>query len=226
MSKVYALVPMLNEEDFGALTIKSLMSISSIDKIIAIDDGSWDRTWDILSDIDGIEKIRHYKNQGKAKSIFDGIAKYDDADIYVFIDGDLGQSAGKILPLIEDVCMDRCDVCVARFPESKNTGGIGFLKFFSKLSIKIATGIYFPCPLSGQRAVRKSAMNIKRMKLYKGFGIEVGMLIDAMNSGFRVRFIDIDLNHRVTTKNIKGFLHRFKQFMDILDVLIIKILRW
>lgn len=226
MIKVYALLPMLNEESYAELTIKSLSKLSVIDKIIVIDDGSSDRTWDILCEIKGIELIRHHKNIGKAQSIIDGINSYSDGDIYVLVDGDLGKSADKIQPLIDEVLNDNCDLCVVRFPMHKNSGGIGFLRFFSRFVIKLITGVDFPCPLSGQRAVKKDAIISKSIKLYKGYGIEVGMLIDAFKNGFRVKFIDIPLTHRVTGKNFKDYIHRFKQFMDITYVLIIKVLGW
>ena len=226
MIKVYALLPMLNEESYAELTIKSLFKISVIDKIIVIDDGSSDKTWDILCKIKGIELIKHHKNMGKAKSIIDAINIYSDGDIYVFIDGDLGESAGKIQPLIDEVLKDNCDLCVARFPMHKNTGGVGFLRFFSRFVIKLITGTDFPCPLSGQRAVKKDAIISKDIKLYKGYGIEVGMLIDAFRNGFRVKFIDISLSHRVTGKSIKDYIHRIKQFIEITYVFIIKVLGW
>jgi len=224
MKKVCALVPVYNECLLAGTTINSLKKIEIIDKIVVIDDGSDDDTWTIINNISGIERIKHKKNMGKAESIRDGIKKYD-SDIYVFVDGDLGQSVENLQPLIEEVIKDRCDLCIARFPESKNTGGVGFLRFFCRFMVKLMAKMDFPCPLSGQRAVTKQVLTDKRVKLYKGYGIEIGMLMDAINSGYRVGFVDIDLTHRTTGKDLKGYFHRIKQFNDIFYVLLRQLLR-
>ena len=47
-----------------------------------------------------------------------------------------------------------------------------------------------------------------------GFGMELGMTIDAVRAGFVVRELEIDLEHRATTRDLKGFLHRGRQLAD------------
>lgn len=224
MKNVCALIPMYNEEKYAYDTIKALKSIGTIAKIVVIDDGSTDKTWEIISRIDGIERLQHIKNFGKAQSIIDGI-KHCNADIYVFVDGDLGNSAKEIKGIINSVLLDECDLCIAK-PLKSLGGGFGFLRFFSRFTVKLITGIDFGYPLCGQRAVKREVILNSNVKLYNRYGIEVGMLIGALNCGYRVKLLEIDIVHRFTGKNIAGFVHRSGQFLDIFNVFIKELKRW
>lgn len=225
MKTVYAIVPLYNEEKYASETLLSLLKINTISRIVAVDDGSEDDTWNIISTIEGIDKIRHNKNKGKAESIKEAIKRFD-ADIYVFVDGDLGSSALKVEPLIREVLDNRNDMCIAKFPESIGGGGLGILKAFSKYAVKKIAGTDFPCPLSGQRAVKKEVILDNRVQIHSGYGIEVGMLIDTLNSGYRVGYIELDLTHRITGKDFKGYTHRLKQLKDVSAVVFKEFMRW
>lgn len=224
MKNVCALVPMYNEEKYAYNTIKALKNIDIIAKIIVIDDGSTDKTWKIVSGIDGIERLQHTKNLGKAQSIMNGI-QHCNADIYVFVDGDLGHSAKGIKDVIDSVLMDECDLCIAK-PMKSQGGGIGFLRFFSRFAVRLITGTDFGYPLCGQRAVKKEVILNKNVRLYNRYGMEVGMLIGALKCGYRVKLVEADITHRFTGKNIAGFVHRLGQFLDIFNVFIQELKRW
>ena len=222
--KVCAIVPLYNEEKYAGITIAALQKIKSITKIIVIDDGSKDNTKYIIKKFNNILIITHYKNKGKGESIKDGIMLYN-ADIYIFVDGDLGESAQKIEILIDEVANNCCDVCIAMLPDNKGTGGIGFLRMFSKLVVKVMTNTDFPCPLSGVRVLKKEVVQDSNVKVYPRYGIEVGMLIDIINMGYDIKVKSIDISHRFTGRNLSGYLHRLRQFKDIASVFLYKLLR-
>ena len=48
-----------------------------------------------------------------------------------------------------------------------------------------------------------------------GYGMETAMTIDAVRAGYRLREIELDLEHRATGRNLGGFLHRARQLRDI-----------
>jgi hypothetical protein len=48
-----------------------------------------------------------------------------------------------------------------------------------------------------------------------GWGLEVGMTIDALRAGLRVEEIELPLEHRATGRSPAGFLHRARQLRDI-----------
>ena len=47
-----------------------------------------------------------------------------------------------------------------------------------------------------------------------GFGMELGMTIDAARAGHRVIEVELDLSHRATGRTAAGFAHRGRQLRD------------
>ncbi|KPU44882.1 undecaprenyl-phosphate 4-deoxy-4-formamido-L-arabinose transferase [Oxobacter pfennigii] len=224
MPKICAIIPLYNEEKYLYATITALGKIDLIDKIVVIDDGSTDNTWDIISSMEGIIKLKNGRNMGKSASLYNGV-KSIDADIYAFLDGDLGESASKVEEMIQQVIKENLDMSIANIPETAGSGGMGLLRKFSRFSVKFFTGIDFPCPLSGQRVIRKSVLTNERVKFHSGFGIETGMLIDAIRCGYKIGYIHINFRHRITKGDIKGYIHRSIQFKDVLLVFLRELMR-
>jgi hypothetical protein len=50
------------------------------------------------------------------------------------------------------------------------------------------------------------------------YGMEIGMTVDAVRAGFRLREYELDLEHRATGKSLFGFVHRAKQLRDFAQV--------
>lgn len=222
MTKVCAVVPLYNEEKYVYDTVNALKNIESISDIIVVDDGSIDNTWDIITGINNIKKLRHEFCMGKGRSLKDGVNNID-ADIYAFVDGDLGTSACLVKPLIDEVIDNNCDVSIAEF--SGTGGGIGFLKWFSRKAVKHFTGCDFSCPLSGQRVLKRNVLFDWDVKYYEGYGVDAGMLIDIVNKGYKVKFIELDLCHRETGMDLHGIFHRLHEFKDVSKVMLYKALR-
>ena len=52
----------------------------------------------------------------------------------------------------------------------------------------------------------------------QGFGMEIGMTIDAVRAGCRVAEVELDLAHRATGRTPAGFVHRGRQLLDFVRV--------
>jgi hypothetical protein len=48
--------------------------------------------------------------------------------------------------------------------------------------------------------------------------METAMTIDAVRAGFRVREIELHLEHRATGRTLAGFAHRARQLLDFARV--------
>jgi hypothetical protein len=48
----------------------------------------------------------------------------------------------------------------------------------------------------------------------QGYGMEIGMTVDAVRAGYRVGEVELDLSHRATGRSFTGFLHRARQLAD------------
>jgi hypothetical protein len=53
-----------------------------------------------------------------------------------------------------------------------------------------------------------------------GFGVEVGLTIDVFRHGFRVKEVPVQMTHAETGRDLAGFLHRGRQFTDVVVVLL------
>ena len=129
--------------------------------------------------------------------------------IFVFCDGDLGESAGRLGPLADAVESGRCDLAVAAFAR-KQGGGLGLAVGFARRAIRRLVGLELRAPISGQRAMRGATV-ARLLPFANGFGVEIGMTVDAARAGLRLEEVEIDLEHRATGRNAAGFLHRGRQ---------------
>ncbi|AGB18931.1 glycosyltransferase family 2 protein [Thermoanaerobacterium thermosaccharolyticum] len=216
---VSVLIPAFNESNRIVDTIRGMENIKEIDEIIVVNDGSTDDTADKAKKA-GAKIVNIKNNSGKGKALKEGL-KYVKNDVVAFIDADVGLTSREVIKLIEPVINGEADVTVARFPKVNVKSGFGFVKKLAKYGVKLLTGYDFDSTLSGQRVFKKEVLD-KIKKFYSGYGIEVGMTIDILNMGYKIKEIDVDMTHSVTLRDLKGFIHRGRQFIDILKVLFIK----
>lgn len=223
MNKVItAIVPAYNEENRIKNTILALKSIEYIQHIYVINDGSTDKTYDKASSIDGINVINRSSNKGKGEALHKGLQlALKISDIIVFADADLEESAKDIEKLIIPILENKADVTIAKFPPARRKGGFGFVKKLAKEGVFINTGKRIDTALSGQRAFKSEVLE-QINSSYRGYGVELGMIIDILNKGYNIMEVDVNMYHNETGRNLSGFIHRGKQFWQILAVLVPK----
>jgi glucosyl-3-phosphoglycerate synthase len=134
--------------------------------------------------------------------------------VAVLCDGDLGDSAALLAPLADAVREGRAELAVAAFA-SRVGGGLGVAVGFARWAVRRRCGLQLRAPMSGQRALRASALG-DVLPFAGGFGMEVGMTIDAARAGHRVVEVELDLHHRATGRTMSGFVHRGRQLLDCL----------
>ena len=79
----------------------------------------------------------------------------------------------------------------------------------SRALIGMRTGFEPREPLSGQRALSERARRVVPAR--RRLRLEIGMTIDALNAGLRVREVELPLGHRATGRDAAGFVHRGRQ---------------
>ncbi|HET7177152.1 MAG TPA: glycosyltransferase, partial [Solirubrobacterales bacterium] len=119
--------------------------------------------------------------------------------LVLLCDGDLGASAAELAPLLEAVERDECELAVAAFRQRVG-GGFGIALGFARWAIRRRCGLETTAPISGQRAMRTELLR-SLMPFAPGFGMELGMTIDAVRGGNRVREYELDLTHRATGRD-------------------------
>ena len=136
--------------------------------------------------------------------------------LVLLCDGDLGDSAARLAPLVDAVSAGECDLAVAAFSR-KVGGGFGIALGFARWAIRRLCGAETAAPISGQRAMRVEVLRAT-LPFARGYGMEVGMTVDAVRAGYRLRECELDLSHRATGRTLAGFLHRARQLRDFARV--------
>ncbi len=132
--------------------------------------------------------------------------------VVLLCDGDLGSSSSRLLPLVDAVGRGECDLAVAAFSRREG-GGFGLALGFARWAIRRRCGLETTAPISGQRAMRVELLRAT-LPFARGYGMEVGMTIDAVRAGYRLREYELDLSHRATGRSLSGFRHRARQLAD------------
>lgn len=220
--KVSALVAAFNEEESIARTVKALAGLDEVTEVLVIADGSTDGTAAEGSGA-GARVLVTPRRMGKGGAIDSVLDRLDAADVYLLVDGDVGETSAETLALLDEVLSGRLDLAIGRLPPQAG-GGFGLVKRFSRWAIRKVSGFQAEEPLSGQRALTRAALEACR-PLASGFGLETAMTIDAVRLGFRVGEVPVDMRHRPTGRTLAGFTHRAGQGIDIARAVIPRLIR-
>jgi len=172
-------------------------------QVIVADDGSQDATAHIAATA-GARVVR-LPRRGKGQALTLGEREAAPGDL-LLCDADL---RGDLTPLLGG----DSELTIATF-EQRQGGGFGIAKEAARRLIRLASGFDAREPLSGQRRLTQKVREAV-FPLAAGFGCEAAMTTDAMNAGLEVGETELPLEHRATTRDLPGFLHRGRQLRDI-----------
>jgi hypothetical protein len=183
-------------------TVAALRAAFPEAELLVADDGSYDNTAE-EAERTGATVVRLPRlGKGQALTLAEREAP---AGRLLLCDADLG---GDLRPLLES----DADLVIAAFAEREG-GGFGIAKRTARALVRTLGGVETREPLSGQRALSPEA-RAACFPLAPGFGCEVRMTIDAASAGLRVEERELDLRHRATHRDARGFLHRGRQLLD------------
>ncbi len=220
---VACVIPAKDEADRIAATVDAVHKIIGVDLVVVVDDGSTDGTTEAAEQA-GAVVVRHERNRGKAAAMETGAAAVAERDgarprHLLFLDADLTDTAAGAGPLIEPVQTGRADMTIGTLPaqvrvDGSKAGGHGFVVRLARAGIQEATGWAPEQPLSGQRCITRAAFD-SAVPLAAGFGVETALTIDLGRKGFRILEVPIEVRHRATGTDLRGQLHRAKQYLHV-----------
>jgi glycosyltransferase involved in cell wall biosynthesis len=168
----------------------------------------------------GAQVVRRGRSHGKGGNVSAACEAALSAEpaprLVLLCDGDLGESAARLGPLVDAVETGECDLAVAMFARRVG-GGFGLALGFAHWAERRLCGFEARAPISGQRALRVETLRAV-LPFAHGFGMEIGMTVDAVRAGYRVGEYEIDLEHRATGRDARGFVHRAVQLRDFARV--------
>jgi hypothetical protein len=197
------LVAARDEEDRIGETVSALRGAFPEAEIVVADDGSRDMTPARAKEAGA--RVVALPRRGKGQALTLAERECRDGPL-LLCDADL---RGDVRPLLDA----GADLAVAAFAQRVGDG-LGIAKSVSRALIERRTGVRLREPLSGQRALSRRA-RATVFPVAAGFGVETRMTIDALHDGLDVREIELDLDHRATGRDLRGFVHRGRQLGDL-----------
>lgn len=198
--KVAAIIPAYNEAERIAGVLESLSDSKLIDEIIVVDDGSFDKTGEIVSKFKNVKYIKNTKNLGKSASMQKGVNS-TEAQIIFFCDADLINFKGKY-----------ADKIISPVLSGEKDMFIGLRKNFMQRAVK-KWAIN-----SGERAISRTLWN-KIPKYYKHrYRIEAGLNNFISHFGRGFGYSELDYSQPVKEKKygfFKGFVLRWWMNLDV-----------
>ena len=198
------LVAARDEEARIGTTVAHLRRLFPDAQVLVADDGSHDATADVAASAGA--RVLRYPHRGKGQALTLAEREARPGPL-LLCDADL---RGDLRPLLDS----EADVAIAAFSRRQG-GGFGLAKGTARRLIELACGFEAREPLSGQRRLSNRA-RAKCFPLAAGFGVETRMTVDAVRARLDVAEVELDLEHRATTRDARGFLHRGRQLRDLL----------
>ena len=182
--RLYIVVPCYNEQEALPITAPMFLDklgqlaaegkISADSRLLLVDDGSRDGTWDIISGLAEADErwigIRQSRNRGHQNAVLAGLMEAKDScDITISIDCD-GQDDINAMDRMVDEYLDSCemvyDVRSARKSDSffKRTTAQGFYKFLAAMGAEVVYN-HADYRLISSRVLRELA-GFKEVNLY------------------------------------------------------------
>ncbi|HOX41212.1 MAG TPA: HAD-IB family phosphatase [bacterium] len=194
--KLSVVIPAYNEADRFEYVLGEVLKVPEVSEAIFVDDGSSDDTEEkikpFLKDNPRLVYLRHRQNKGKGAALKSGIKKARN-EVILFLDADLKNiTARKIKIIAMPVLTDQVDVSRGSFRRKRGR----VTEYAVKPMMKILfPEIYFEQPISGQICAKKSFL--ETLDFEDKYGVDIGILFDAINSGQRIVEVDIGkLDHK------------------------------
>lgn len=222
--KYSVVIPLKNEEDNILDLIQELEPVMSSLKepweLICIDDGSTDRTLDILKKIAKDKKFLRiviFKRNYGQSSAFDAGFKYAKGEFVITLDGDRQNDPADIPKLI--AAIENCDlVCGHRFNRRD--------PLIKRITSRLANGVRSRVCQDGMQDTGCSlkiyrTTCLRSIKMYQGMHRFLPALFTI--EGFRVKEVDVNHRERVKGKTKYNFFNR--SFNTVWDMLAVRWMR-
>jgi glycosyltransferase involved in cell wall biosynthesis len=223
MSKVSVIIPAFNEEATIAEVVRRVRTIGRIHEIVAVDDGSSDRTPTILAELakegpPALRFVRHERNSGKGAAVKTGLAEVT-GDIVVVQDADLELDPAEFPKLFGPLDDGTADVVFGvRFAHGR--GQKGLLGYLGNVGFSaIASVLFFrriDDVLTGYRAMRVDVARKLDIKS-RGFGMDAEQGCRAVREGYRIAQIPVTY---VPRTELEGKKLRFSAWTTVLGAIL------
>lgn len=205
---VFLLLPAYNEEKALPSLLGKVKGMEL--KVIAVDDGSTDRTAEVVARHCSV-LLRHEKNKGLGEALrtgFDYVAKNAaDDDMIVTMDADDTHDPALIPSMLQR--MKDFDIVIAsRYCKGGKQTGVGFLRAFLSRAMSLFLGLVFPVRgasdySSGYRAYKAGILKHGLQIESRGFACMPEILVKLAAAGARVTEIPLVMHYELKKSGSK-----------------------
>ncbi|MFA7254082.1 MAG: HAD-IB family phosphatase [Patescibacteria group bacterium] len=193
-----AVVPAYNEAKRFPKVLKELLKINNLGELIFVDDGSTDETEATIKKFSDprLKYIRHSQNKGKGAALKTGVHAAKNK-VILFLDADLRNiTATKIMKITKPVLLEAVDLSRGKFHRTRGRVTEYAVKPLMKI---LFPEVYFEQPISGQICGKRDFL--KGLDYESKYGVDIGILFDAIESGQRIIEVDIGkIEHRANSE--------------------------
>lgn len=225
--KVLIAIPVHNEEQYLASILEQVRRHAHGCSILAIDDGSTDRSPEILREYPGIQVLTHEHNQGYGKTLADAF-EYADREGYdwvITLDADEQHDPARIPDFVRMAEADDCDIISgSRYmkEESSYEQVPGDRRQVNYLITVVLNNILQTCltdSFCGFKAYRVAGLRRLRLTV-AGYAFPIQFWVQAVRAGLRIREIPIKLIYHDPTRRFGGGLDdaaiRLRHYIEVL----------
>lgn len=215
------IIPAYNEEEGIENTVKTLLDFGKDKgwKVIVVNDGSTDKTREILERIKEVTLINHPYNKGYGASLKTGILQAD-TPLISFYDAD-GQHRPEDLEKMQ-LNFDNYDMLVGQ--RGKDSHQEWVRKPGKWVLSKVAnflTGRKIPDLNSGLRIIKRDIIKEMLHLFPDGFSFSTTSTIAFMNMGYNIDYHPIVVNKRVGKSTVKQLKHGSSILLLILRLIVL-----
>lgn len=220
-------IPAYNEEKRIENFIKNVIDFKKrngfIKEILVVDDGSTDKTEDILKKYQNdIRILKHTANRGKGAAIKTGVLAANEENI-IFMDADNSTNPDQIPKLIEALKNYPVVTGSRKDKKSRIIKKQPVTRIFLSKIFNLTANILFPdlriidtlCGFKGMRN-KESKLLFKEM-ISERWVFDVEMLIRARKMGYKIGIVPITWKHEGNSKMKLG-MNNVKMFLDLLKL--------
>lgn len=201
--KISVIIPVYNEAVTCVELIKKVQATQLEKEIIVVDDGSTDRTAELLSNMEGINLFTHKVNQGKGAAVQTAI-EHITGELVILQDGDLEYDPEDYQRLIEPIESGAANVVFgSRWLGKKNQWSFHFIG--NKL-ITLFSNIVNQHWINDMASCYKAipAEIFRELKLNSnGFGLEAEITAKVFRNGYKVKEIPVSYARRTSSEGKK-----------------------
>lgn len=183
---VTVIIPARNEENNISNIINFTKKSKSVTQIIVVDNASTDKTYEIASTFN-VDVVR-CENAGKGYAMETGLHLAKN-DVIVYLDADIENYYDNMIEALSNpIINDECDFVKSTF--DRETGGVVTEIAVKPLLLNLFPDMYkFSEPISGMIGCKKEVL--EKLVFDKDYGVDIGILIDIVNGGYRFKEINI-----------------------------------